>query len=317
VRLSLAGLSILRLDGDEPDSGDRDLVWRVHQVDALPFDAEVVRSGGLVRRAPAPQDAIDYRFGQDDAVRCTFRVLRDGTAICHAAGVAEHDLIGLYSEAVLRVVLRQLGLPSFHAAALARQGRAILVMGDKGAGKSTLAAGLAEQGWTPIADDLVRVADRRGWVAFPGARTGKLLADSAAALGHDVQAMASRWTERSEADPLPPKHLLAPRSELADPLAPLPLAAIFALAPRHAGGAALEVRPASPLVRARVLLRHATPEPLDPAGPPPRFAHEAIAGLARTVPIHELSLADALDRAPEAAAAVSALADGLLAGPAR
>jgi len=315
ARLELAGLSIVRLEADQPDPGGHDLLWRVFRVAELPFDAGIGRSSFVLRRAPAPeQDAIDYLFGYDDAVRCSFRIHGDGSVTSTIArDLAEHDLTGLFSEAILRVVLRQRGLPSLHAAALAKDGHAILVMGDKGAGKSTLSAALLGQGWVSIADDLVRVEDRDGWVAFPGARLGKLHADSAAALGLAPDAMTLRWTEAPEWDRLHPKHLLSPAVPLADPLRPLPLAAIFVLGQRHRDGAAIEARPASPLARAQALLRHATPDPLAPNGPPPRFAHDAIAGLARHVPICEVSLVDALDRAGEAAAAVDALAMGLIA----
>ena len=74
---------------------------------------------------------------------------------------------------------------------------------------------------------------------------------------------------------------------------------------------------ASPLARVRALVRHATADPLDERGAPPQFMHEAIAGLARSVPVYEVSLVDSLERAGEAAAAVGALADRICAPTSR
>lgn len=42
-----------------------------------------------------------------------------------------------------------------HAAAASRNGRACMLVGDKGAGKSTVIAGLCAEGWKYIADDVV------------------------------------------------------------------------------------------------------------------------------------------------------------------
>lgn len=313
TRLMLAGLSILRLDADQTDPGGSDLVWRVFSVDDLPVEPGIERANQVIR--PAPDGAaIDCFFGYDGVVRCSFRVHRDGSVDCHvASGLSDHDLTGLFSEIVLRVVLHQRALPSFHAAALSRNGHAMMVMGDKGAGKSTLSAALRARGWEAVADDLVRVEDRGGWAVFPGARDGKLHADSAAALGLRPDAMALRWREAPEWDRLRPKHLFAAPAPLADPLAPVPLAAILVLGPRHGGPAAMEAAQASPLARVQGLVRHATPDPLQPDGPPPRYVHAAIAGLARDVPIHTVALADALDRIDEAAAAADALTEELFA----
>ncbi len=42
----------------------------------------------------------------------------------------------------------------WHAASLARRGRAVTLVAESGAGKSTLTVGLAMRGWLPLADDL-------------------------------------------------------------------------------------------------------------------------------------------------------------------
>jgi hypothetical protein len=72
---------------------------------------------------------------------------------------------------------------SFHASALAINGKSIIVMGDSGAGKSTTAAAFALLGYPILSDDLVAIKDdgEKFWVqpAFPMIR---LWSQSVAAL---------------------------------------------------------------------------------------------------------------------------------------
>ncbi len=58
-----------------------------------------------------------------------------------------------YLEAVAGAMLAQLYLVPLHAACVARDGRGVLLCGDSGAGKSSLAFACATRGWTYIADD--------------------------------------------------------------------------------------------------------------------------------------------------------------------
>lgn len=89
-----------------------------------------------------------------------YGIFRDRVATWGRAGpeVARHRalrevLIGLAGPARVGAVL--------HAAAVARGGRALVIAGDTGAGKSTLALTLARAGWAHLADDLA-VLDRAG-----------------------------------------------------------------------------------------------------------------------------------------------------------
>jgi energy-coupling factor transporter ATP-binding protein EcfA2 len=84
----------------------------------------------------------------------------------------------------LGLVLQQRGALALHASAVALEGEAVVVMGPKGAGKSTIAAAMCGQGGRLLADDIV-VIDR-GSTDVPHVRPGfpqlKLWTDSAGAV---------------------------------------------------------------------------------------------------------------------------------------
>jgi hypothetical protein len=65
---------------------------------------------------------------------------------------------------------------AFHGAAVSRDGKAIVVLGDRGIGKSTTALGLAKRGWGLLCDDIV-VIEPDGNVPLGVARA-RLNADS-------------------------------------------------------------------------------------------------------------------------------------------
>jgi hypothetical protein len=83
---------------------------------------------------------------------------------------------------VLRLGCRaHAGIAQFHACAVEQDGRAILIAGAGGAGKSSLTAGLLALGLRFVADDLSAVALAAGACrVFPGRQTMRLHADLAA-----------------------------------------------------------------------------------------------------------------------------------------
>ena len=63
--------------------------------------------------------------------------------------------------------LRRSDAIAIHAAAVARAGRAIVLVGESGAGKTTLTLQLASAGWDYVTDDLVVVDARGRLMPFP------------------------------------------------------------------------------------------------------------------------------------------------------
>ncbi len=87
--------------------------------------------------------------------------------------------------AVLATLLHRRGLLAFHASAVAVNGSAVALLGDKGAGKSTSAGALIAGGHSLIADDIVALdfAEPGGPWVLPAFGRLKLWADSGARLG--------------------------------------------------------------------------------------------------------------------------------------
>jgi hypothetical protein len=91
--------------------------------------------------------------------------------------------------AVLATLLHRRGLFTLHASAVAVDGRAVALLGDKGAGKSTTAAALLEAGHRFIADDIVAIdfTDASNPVVLSGFGHLKLWGESAAKVGHTLR----------------------------------------------------------------------------------------------------------------------------------
>ena len=85
----------------------------------------------------------------------------------------------------LGVLLHRRGLLVLHGSAVDIGGRAVVLVGHKGAGKSTTAAALVARGHRLLTDDLVALD--AGGVVLPGPTQMKLWGASAAALGVETE----------------------------------------------------------------------------------------------------------------------------------
>jgi len=238
-------------------------------------------------------------FATRKAAYCRFIVSPDGRHVRSEAlpDVRDSTLFGFFAEAVMRVIFGRMNIVSFHGTALARDGRAIMLIGDRGAGKSTLGGALIRNGWDLVADDLVRpVRDGQGWCIHPGYRQSKLLPDTAAALGHDPAALGKRWNI-GEAAVRGNKLLVAHETALR---APVTLGAIHALAPRI-DAAEPAIEPLAPGDRLGVLLHHLT-RGLGAPPIPPAAAFAFAAALLQDVPVMSLAMPDSLEKLVSAAA---------------
>jgi hypothetical protein len=198
---------------------------------------------------------------------------------------------------VLGLLLRLRGVLALHASVVAAHGRAAALAGPAGAGKSTAAAAFARAGLPVLADDVAALEEHAGGFhvlpAFPQLR---LWPESAEALyGHAdaLPRLAPGWEKRALDLSGGPFHA-----------APLPLAAVYLLAPREAGCVPRveTVAPAAALVE---LVAHTFAGTLLDA-PRRRREFEALSRLVRAVPVRRLVADDAPGGLDALVAAVAA-----------
>jgi hypothetical protein len=129
---------------------------------------------------------------------------------------------------VFGFLLRLRGVVCLHASAIEVDGRAIVLQGPAGAGKSTTAAAFARLGLPVLSDDIVAVGERReGFMVRPGNPRLRLWPDSVRALFGNPDALprlTPNW-DKCYFD------LAAPRSE--SELRSLPLDAVYMLSMRQ------------------------------------------------------------------------------------
>ncbi|MBO9499219.1 MAG: hypothetical protein J7483_07160 [Novosphingobium sp.] len=291
--------------GEAPGEPTADLLW----TDEL--CASVPPQDHTVMRVPE-SDGVWTRhfFGGPGLTSCAFAVSPDGRHVHSRRDpqVRPEDLLGLFAEPVMRTVLTRQAIPSFHGAALARDGRCILLLGDSGAGKSTIAGALMRDGWVLLTDDLARVSERHGaWFVAPGFRQLKLHSKTVRHLSLDPASVRARWTSYLDYEEAIRRgsgleHGSVPKYALPDErdAEETRLGAIYLLGKRRPGPARAE--PLSPIEQIRGALNHLTLDPAAPAAPPPAAFARIIPAILRQAPCLRLAMPDA---APEAIAAVS------------
>ena len=196
----------------------------------------------------APDAAL---FDHADVGRVT---IRGGSEIAVAPNErASDDSIALFiAGPALAVALHQRGDLVLHASAVAIGGRAIALLGEKGAGKSTLSATLLARGHSLLSDDIVAVrSGPDGPVVAGGSRTLKLEPAVARALGLDPEKLRLIHREGTKREwPLPATAVAAttPLARLivlqrgpAPRVEPLAASAAFIEAVRHTYGARFDV----------------------------------------------------------------------------
>ncbi len=173
--VDVAGLAV-GLAADDRDGARvlASVLAGAHLADAPP----VVEVRATCGAPPVPPDPAVSSNGSLES----WRIAPDGLVVRHAGGVVAHargstvevgpardgDAFRQTFLAALAQVVQRHDRQVVHAAALARDDRALLVLGGTGAGKSTLAFCALRTGWAVLADDLVVLRDRAGSVTVDG-----------------------------------------------------------------------------------------------------------------------------------------------------
>jgi hypothetical protein len=176
-------------------------------------EAEVQRPTGDLRRVYEPMDGEVLYAVDEDVLYLDFGAsLR---ARCEpTAGVTRvfarepaHELWRLSHPILTLPLIEQLkrrGLYSLHAAGIARGGRALIIAGTSGAGKTTLALALARAGLDFLGDDLLFLQDASPTVvAFPDEvdvtqTTARFFPELEALADRPRQFGFPKWTLRAE-----------------------------------------------------------------------------------------------------------------------
>lgn len=191
-----------------------------------------------------------------------------------------------FSRVTVRYLLARLGATILHGNLARTPAGAVALLGDSGAGKSSLAVALMRAGAPPLADDIVRpVRLDAGWHAWPGHHEILAEPETLARLDIDSEAWPRLWDARIPG--LDGKHVLtAPGPH--DP-APVPLAGMVVLDPRRSDMAVPTLDRLPPAAALAALLPHGH---WQAEGPDRDTRLAEIATLAAALPVWRLSRPD-------------------------
>lgn len=124
-------------------------------------------------------------------------LIQGGTQIVVDAvpGMEEAELRVYLLGVALAILLHQRGLLVLHASGVSIEGGAVLFLGAKGYGKSTMAAAMQELGHPLIADDVVPISMKSRIEAYPGFPQLKLWPESVKALGRYPEELPKLYSE--------------------------------------------------------------------------------------------------------------------------
>ena len=226
-----------------------------------------------------------------------FAIRADGREILvEASDTAEDEqLAHLLEGAILGQAMRLAGAPLIHGSAVSADGRAVMLIGGSGAGKSSLSWALVQQGCHLVSDDLAACAISDDSVMVHPVRTRlRLWPDSAAGLSVKGDVASLLFPTAPEMGKL----------GLLDPavLAPaMPLHAIYQLRRSRTAGAVPGFEAMSPTAAIAQLGANLYGH-VAPARAARKLELATLSALASRVPVRLLTLPHGLDALPEMAA---------------
>jgi hypothetical protein len=185
-----------------------------------------------------------YRFHYKEGI--DFILSRDGARIWirWPKTIAESDILSYLLGTIMGIVLRVRGVVCLHASAVAVNRRAIVFVGNAGAGKSTTAMALGRLGYPIISDDIVPIYEDAGVTYAQSGYPRMRLRQPSLPMLSDLN---------SDLPPLPRNegqgrlHFELISSGYQFQSDPLPIGALYLLADRNEDPHAPHVEPVSPL----------------------------------------------------------------------
>lgn len=189
---------------------------------------------------------LSYRQGTDEL---RYEIDDTGTSMTVACSRPDADLSQVTLGVGMGALLHVRGTPPLHGNAVAHEGRAVVISGAAGAGKSVLAAMLVASGAEHVSDD-VSAIEIAGGVArvHPGTTRMRLASDAVAAMG---------WTETATETELDDK-LVVEAASVGGRIAsePRDLAAVYLLSAPHDAADVPTITPLEPAVAVVALREH-------------------------------------------------------------
>jgi hypothetical protein len=238
-----------------------------------------------------------FRLAFDDTG--TFDITERGRDIAWTPGtvvemeLVRADLLG----GVFSVALHLQGLLCLHGSAVGIDGTAAAFLANKGAGKSTLATTLCDNGCTLVTDDMLPVHPGSPATAWPSMPAVRLLHDSASHL-RLANGQTHPVTNKYHVNELPAHQVEMSR---------LPLGAVYELAPVPSGPgvpAAERIRVTGPAAVSTLLRHHRAGTAIGSAESMNLFVRAS--DIVRSVPVYRLQIARDFNRLPDVVAQLRA-----------
>lgn len=212
------------------------------------------------------------------------------------------DVATLLLGTVLGCVLRVCGVTCLHSSVVIVEDRAIAILGVKGAGKSTTAAALAQQGQPILSDDIAALLERETtFFVQPGYPSLRLHQEAAIALYGSCEELPTIWSQPARWSFK--RYLPLLKDGELFPEHPVPLAAIYALGKRNLNLQVISIEAIPPAAGFLTLLPHTS---VNFMLNQTRRANEfkVLGSLAATVPLRQVHRPDDLAKLPELCEAI-------------
>jgi hypothetical protein len=232
-------------------------------------------------------------------VACSITIEPARMTVCWTHGIPFTDILTALLGPGFGALLHLRGIPPLHACAIDLGGRAIVIMGQPGAGKSTTAAAFVRAGYAVLADDTAALEIARSTVLVaPGVTRVRVFADSANALGWTAEELPRVFST----DDNPEKRYIDGRAT-AGSLGAVPVARMYLLKTRDPASIAPDIEPIPARLAPAVLFHNAYAM---------RYADRArhgklfqdLARVAALVPLRHVRASDSLAALPRLVAAL-------------
>jgi hypothetical protein len=230
---------------------------------------------------------------------CSITIEPERMTICWTRGIPFTDILPALLGPGFGALLHLRGIPPLHACAIDLGGRAIVIMGEPGAGKSTTAAAFVRAGYTVLADDTaaLELASSAVLVA-PGVTRLRVFADSANALGWTAEELPRVFSTADN----PEKRYIDGRAT-AGTCGAVPVARLYLLKTRDPASIAPDIQPIPARAAPAILFHNAYGM---------RYADRArhgklfqdLARVAALVPLRHVRASDSLAALPRLVAAL-------------